>query len=821
MFQNYLKIAFRSVLKNRVFSIINILGLATGIAAFVLLNHYVNFENSYESFLKDTNTIYRVTLDRYANNELATSTAESYPGIGPAMKSDMPEVVDFARLYNAPTKVNVIISNEELPNNPIRLKQKRFMYADSSFLPLFGYKLKDGDVNTALAKPNTAVISESLANVYFGQSDVIGKVLRMQDDQNNDELAEITGVFEDLPENTHLKFDILFSYTTLYGRGDWAPRIFNGSWNQNLMYNYVKLTDQANPEEVAAKLPELVDKYSPNLAERNREDILPMQPMNDIHLHSSYPDEPEMNGSAQGVKAMGLIAIFILVLAWVNYVNLSTAKAAERAKEVGVRKVMGAFKKQLFGQFLLESAIINFSASVIALVFIFLVIPLFNKLTGHSFDFLQIMSVSNIGILILICAVGTVFSGIYPALVLSSFNPVAVLSGKFKSGNSGVLFRRSLVVLQFVTSIGLISATMIVYGQLQFMQNTDIGMEIDQVMVVERPSIAPKDRDQFNSSVDLFRNELTSHTSIQNVSGSLTVPGNTQELKARVKPYNGDVESVVVFRLNSMDYEFIDVFEMELLAGRNFSPDYINDTDTAVIITESASKLLGYESPDDIIGANINIPSWDWSPIVIGVVNDYNQVSLRQSYEPTMFYFEPYRADFFSMRIAGDDIEGAVSHVEKLWKKAFPENPFEYFFLDDYFNKQYANERQFGNMFASFSILAIFIGCLGLFGLSAYTAHQRTKEIGVRKVLGSKIGDIFILLSKEFIYLILIGVVIAIPVTYYFMDNWLETFAYRQSIQWWVFAIAGLAVIFVALLTVSYHTIKAATVNVINSLRYE
>ena len=639
MFRNYLKIAFRSVLKNRVFSIINILGLATGTAAFILLNHYVKFENSYESFLKDTNTIYRVTLDRYANDELATSTAESYPGIGPAMKSDIPEVVDFARLYNAPTKVNVIISNEESPNNPIRLRQKKFMYADSSFLPLFGYELKDGNVNTALAKPNTAVISESLAKVYFGQTDVIGKALRMQDDQNNDELVEITGVFEDLPENTHLKFDILFSYTTLYGRGDWAPRIFNGSWNQNLMYVYVKLSPQADPKAVSDKLPELVNKYSPNLATRNREDVLLMQSIDDIHLHSSYPDEPEINGSAQGVKAMGLIAIFILVLAWVNYINLSTAKAAERGKEVGVRKIMGAFRKQLFTQFLLESAIINFAASVIAIVFIYLAVPLFNTLTGHAFEFTQIVDTANIITLAGLWVIGTVLSGIYPSLVLSSFNPIAVLSGKFKSGNSGVLFRRSLVVLQFVASIGLISSTMIVYGQLQYMQATDIGIAIDQVLVVERPSIAPKDTDQFNSSVDLFRNELTNHASIQNVSGSLTVPGNTQELKARVKPYNGDNESIVVFRLNSMDYEFIDVFEMELLAGRNFSPEYINDTDTAVILTESASKLLGYEKPEDIIGSNINIPSWDWSPIVIGVVNDYNQVSLRQSFEPPMFYF--------------------------------------------------------------------------------------------------------------------------------------------------------------------------------------
>lgn len=820
MLRNYLKIAIRSVLKNRVYSILNILGLATGIAAYILLNNYVNFENSYENFLNEPGTIYRVTLDRYANGELATSTAENYPGVGPAMKDDIPEVEDFARLYNAPTKVNVIISNEENDGGPIRLKQKKFMYADSSFLPLFGYQLVSGDVHSALAKPNTAVISQSLASLYFGESDPIGKTLRMQDDQNNDELAEITGVFEDLPENTHLKFEILFSYSTLYGRGDWAPRIFNGSWNQNLMYVYVKLSEHANPESVLAKMPEVVNKYSPNLAERNREDVMLMQPIEDIHLHSNFPDETEINGSADGVAAMGMIAIFILALAWINYINLATSKAVERAKEVGVRKVMGAFKKQLVGQFLLESAIINFCSATIAVVFVLLATPIFNELTGHSFEISELLNAYSLGVLLIIWLVGTLLSGIYPSLVLSSFKPVAVLSGKLKSGSMGVFLRRALVVFQFIASIGLISSTLIVYGQLEFMKNTNIGMDINQVMVIERPSIAPKDRDQFNSSVDAFRNELTSHKSIQNVSGSVTVPGNTQELKARVKPYGADNESVVVFRLNSMDYNFIDVFDIKLLAGRNFSPEFVNDSDTAVIITESASKQLGYDTPEEIIGKNINIPSWEWSPIVIGVVNDYNQVSLKQSYEPTLFYFEPLRTDFISIKLSGNNIDDAVSHVEEIWRKTFPENPFDYFFLDDYFNRQYVNERQFGKMFGSFSILAIFIGCLGLFGLSAYTAHQRTKEIGIRKVLGSKVGDIFILLSKEFVLLIFIGILLASPLTYYFMDQWLESFAYKQGIQWWVFLIAGLSVVLVTLVTVSYHTIKAARVNPVESLRY-
>jgi putative ABC transport system permease protein len=821
MVRNYLKVAIRSILKNKIFTAINILGLAIGVAAFLLIVQYVSFERSYDTFINDRQSIFRVTLDQYLNNEIGFSSAENYPGVGPAMTADIPGVLGYARLYNLGYKNNVVITYEDAIDQPIKFKLKKFLYADSSFLPMFGYELVKGDVNTALSKPNTAVISERYAKMYFGDAEPLGKLLRLSDDDFNNELSEVTGVIKDLPENTHLKFDILFSYSTLFSRGDWAPGRYNRSWGRKDMYTYVKLDENANPIEIESKLPALIDKYSPGLAARNRKDVMKLQPLEEIHLHSHLAEESEINGDANAVFALELIALFIIVIAWVNYVNLSTAKAVERANEVGVRKAMGAFKSQLMLQFLAESTIINFLAIMVALLFVVLTIPFFNSISGHSFTIAQYFN-PTIGVLVLaLWVVGTLLSGFYPAIVLSSFEPISVLKGKLKSKKGGVLLRRSLVILQFVTSIGMIAATIIVYNQLEFMRNQNIGMDIDQVLVVERPAVLPSDRTQFNANVDAFRNEIKKDGTIPAVSLSITIPGKKREFKAGVNKYGESNDDLIVMRLNSMDYDFLDVFKMELLAGRGFSPDYINDADTAVVISKSASELLGFKTPEDAIGVTISMPIFKLNLIVVGVVNDYNQVSLHQAKEPTLFYCTLYGGEFYSMRVATDNVQDAISHVEESWNKVFPGNPFEYFFLDDFFDRLYDKEQQFGDLFAAFSILAISIGCLGLFGLSAFTAQQRTKEVGIRKVLGSSVGSIFVLLSKEFVYLILIGVLIATPITYYFMDQWLASFASKQPISWWVFPISGLSVILVALVTVSFQTIKAATINPVTSLRYE
>ena len=821
MVKNYLKIALRNILKSKTFSFINISGLSIGIGAFLLILIYVQSEWSYDKFHRNSSSIYRVALAQYLNNELIIASAENYPGVGPALTAEFPEVKGYARLYNMGYKNNLVITYEEAINGPIQFKHRKFLYADSSFLPMFGYEMKYGQAERALQEPFSAVISGEYAKKYFGDEDPIGKMLRLEDDDGNNELAKVTGVFKDLPVNTHLKFDVLFSYKTLYARGDWAPTRYDQTWERKDMYTYVELEKGADPTVLESKFPSIVEKYSPGLAERNRRDVLSLQPLESIHLHSKLAEEAEPNGTASTVYTLTLVAVFILIIAWVNYVNLSTAKAMERAGEVGVRKVMGAFKHQLVRQFLAESAIINLASVLLAILIMALVLPLFNNLSGLALAFLDLFTGEFLGMLVLLWMVGTVLSGLYPAFVLSSFKPAIVLKGKFSKSSKSVFLRKVLVVFQFTTSVALIASTLIVYDQLNYMMDQNIGMNIDRVMVVERPGVAPNDRQAFQSSIDVFRNELLKNGDVSAVSTSLTVPGKKREYKSSVKKYGDTDDNIVTLRLNSMDDQFTSVFEMQVLAGRTFSKDYPNDTDTSVVITASAAKLLGFENVEEAVGQTIAITDFQWNPIIVGVVNDYHQEALQKGLDPIMFFCTYYGGEFYSMRISGDRLNETIAHVNDSWDKAFPGNPFEYFFLNDYFNRQYAYEQKFGSLFTFFAVVAILLGCLGLFGLSAYTAQQKTKEIGIRKVLGSSVNAIFILLSKDFVKLIGIATLVAVPLIYYFMGLWLGTFAHRIDIPVLVFVLAGGAVMIVALITISFQALKAARVNPVDSLRYE
>lgn len=821
MVKNYLKVALRSILKNKIFSFVNILGLAIGIAAFQLIIQYVHFELSYDKFVPGAENIYRVTLEQYLNGELVTASAENYPAAGPAMKDELPEVTSYARLYNMGYKNNLVITYEDGPNGPVKYKHRHFLYADSSFLPMFGYEMVQGDAKTALAEPLSAVISEKYAKMYFGNEDPLGKMLRLQDDDFNDELCKVTGVVKDLPENTHLKFDVLFSYKTLYNRGDWAPGRYDQSWQRKDMYTYVTLAPGAHPEEVEHKLPSIIRKHAPDREVNNRKDILKLQPLVDIHLYSKLADEAEANGNGKNVYSLGLIAFFILLIAWVNYINLATAKAMERAKEVGVRKSIGASKKQLMRQFLIESAILNFVALMLSFAIVALALPLFNATSGISLTFLQLFHPWFLVSCFLIWVVGSLLSGLYPSFFLSSFKPVSVLKGTLRTSGKGSLLRKSLVIFQFVSSVALIAGTIIVYNQLSYMMNQNIGMNIDQVLVVERPGVAPRDRKVYSSNVDVFRDELLKNPDIKGVATSVTIPGKKREYKGGVKRYGRGDADAVTLRINSMDHNFIDVFDMKILAGRPFSPDYTNDPDTSIILTRSAAKLLGFKTPEDAVGQTLAIPDYQWNPIVVGVVNDYHQESLQKAKDPIAFYCTLYGGEFYSLKVGAKNIDQTIAHVEASWEKAFPGNPFEYFFLDDYFDRQYENEQRFGKLAASFAVIAIIVGCLGLFGLSAYTAQQKTKEIGIRKTLGSSNGGIFFLLSKDFIKLIIIAIIIAVPLTYYGMNQWLNGFAYREQISIWIFAAAGGLVILSALVTVSFQTVKAARVNPVDALRYE
>lgn len=821
MLSNFLLTAYRSLRKKKFFTILNIAGLSVGMIVFLLIMQYVYFERSYEKFLPATGDIYRVALEMYQNNELIQTSAENYPGVGPALKQDLPEVISFARLYNMGYKNNVVIAYEDKTGDPVAFKQRQFLYADSAFLPMMGYQLVHGDVRTALAQANSAVVSEQYARMYFGDEDPIGKTLHMRDDDFNNELCKVTGVFKDLPENTHLKFDVLFSYKTLFRRyeGKGLAR-YDQSWKRKDMYTFVQLQHGSNADAFAAKLPGIIDKFNPDLKAQGRKDIFRVQPLESIHLHSSLSEEPEPNGDGRIVQFMLVIGSFVLILAWVNYVNLATARSLDRANEVGVRKVMGAFRIQLMVQFFVEAALVNFIALTIAFVAVWLLLPGFNFISGLSLTAANIFQPWYLQLVTLLWIGGTLLSGFYPALVLASFKPISVLKGKLRNSKGGVLLRKSLVIFQFVISAALIAGTLVVNKQLDYMMKQDIGMNIDQVLVIERPG-AQDNREDFPSKVEVFRNELAAFPSVKGITSSLTIPGKQREYRADVKPYGGSSDQSISARVNSMDYDFIEVFGMKLLAGRNFSKNYPHDSDTSVILTESAVKMLGYKSNEEIIGRTIDIENFEWQPIVVGVVNDYHQVSFKKMLDPTVFYCTVTSPEFFSIKVNAVDMEKTIAGVEASWNKVFPGNPFEYFFLDDFFNQQYRNEQRFGNLFSVFSALAIVIGCLGLFGLSAFTAAQRTKEIGIRKALGSSEQSIFILVSSDFVKLVVIAVLLSIAPTYYIMNQWMEGYAFQTGISWTVFVWAGVGVLLISVLTVSFQTLKAARTNPVKALRYE
>ncbi len=821
MLSNYFKTALRSLLKSKFFTILNLAGLSLGLIAGMLILLYVHNEHTYDQFLKDSDQLYRVQLDRYINDELSISSAESFPGIGPVLQEEFESVEAYARLYNMGYKNNIVITWENPAGDPIKFKHRKFLYADASFLPMMGYEVVAGSLESALKLPNTAVLTESMAKKYFGDAPAIGKMIRLQDDDFNDELCEVTAVLKDLPQNTHLKFDVLFSYSTLFSRGDWAPERYGSTWERKDMYTYLKLKKGSSVEQLSAQFPPLFDLYNPELKEQNRRDEIQLQAVTDIHLHSNLAEEPEANGNAMLVNFLGVLGIIVLVIAWINYVNLSTAHAMDRATEVGVRKVMGAFKNQLIFQFLTESLLINLMAIVLSIVSIWFLLPVFNEFTGLNFIFLEIITVQSVGVVVAIWIIGSLLSGLYPAFALSAFKPVKVLKGKFSNSGGASLLRKILVTIQFTSSGALIIGTIIVYSQVNFLLNQDIGMDISQVLVVERPGISSEDRNEFMANVDAFRAEILQSPNIESVSGSLTIPGKKREYKAGVKPFGSNNDKLVTLRLNSMDYSFIETFGMELLAGRGFSEAHNDAEVTRVVLSKKASELLGYNDLENIIGEKISIPAFQMDAEVVGVVNDYAQESLKKSQDPMIFYFNPYGVEFYSMKLNSDNITPTLAHIESVWNKVFEGNPMDYFFLDDYFNRQYQAEQRFGSLFGVFAVMAIVVGCLGLFGLTAHTVRQKTKEMSVRKVLGASEVQVFIQLTQNLIALLLLSIVLSSGTMYYIMNYWLNTFATKIELPLWAFAAAGATLLGVALATISVQTIRAAKINPAISLKSE
>lgn len=803
MIRNYFKTAFRNLLKHKGFSVINISGLALGIAACLLLLQYVRLEKSYDDFHVNGDRIFRVQQDRYNYGKLSTRWAAGAAGIGPDVKAAIPEVESFAKLVKAE---GVVSYRNEF------FREEKMYYANDAFLPMFSYRVIKGKASGALAEPNTAVITESAARKYFGDADPMGKIFSLN--KRND--FRITAVVADMPENTHLKFEVLLSFETyvkLYGPSA------NTTWNWDGFFTYLLLKPGADPARVESKMAALIDrKFGKELREGHAGLVLHLQPLRDIHLNSNYMMEAEVNGNGQAVRFLSIIAVFIMVIAWINYINLSTARSLERAREVGVRKVLGSFRAQLMRQFLFESFLINFLAVLLAVGLIVLTLPMFSSLAGRPMRLDLFSEPSFWQTLLVIFIGGTFLSGSYPAFILSSFRPVEVLKGRLARTAHGSFLRQALVVIQFSASVALLVGTYSVFTQLKYMESQDLGVQVDQTLVLRGPGVTDS---TYAEKLNTFKTEMLTIPGITRVSASTEVPGNKVDWNAGgIRLVGSDPDKTNQYRVIGIDYDFVDAYGLKVLKGRNFSRKFATDPQ-AVLFNEAAVKLMGFNRPEEAINRKIDF--WGEQYTIVGVVSNHHQESLREDFDALIFRLIPDTENFYSvkMSVSNNNWKDAIEAARTKWAAIFPGNPFEYFFLDDHFRQQYQSDRQFGKTFGLFAALAIIVACLGLSGLVSFVTTQRTKEIGIRKVLGAGIPGIVVLLTRDFIKPVLLSFAIATPVTWYFLNDWLGNYAFRIGITPWMFIVPAMAILLIAVITCSIQTVRAAAANPVKNLRTE
>ena len=804
-------------MKSKVFSFINIAGLSIGMAACLLILQYVSFQLSFDRFNKNADDIYRVTNDRYQNGKLIQHGTITYSAIGKAMQDDFPEVVNHTRVR---PEFGIFINGDK------KLGDQYGYAVDNSFLDMFSYKLSAGNKSNALTEPNTIILSETLARSMFDVKNnnfqqLIGKTIQL----NNDAPYKITAICKDAPENYHLDFNFLMSYVSLYsGQYPWKQADYD--FTDSDFWHYIQLKHGTDYQVLQSKLEAFSQRHFQGNKVSGSVEKFYLQPLTKAHLYSDYEYEIGNTASATVVWSMLIIASLIIIIAWVNYINLATAKSVERAKEVGVRKVAGATKWQLVKQFLTESFIINIIALLIALLLVTLVQSSFNTLIQHhlSLSYLFHNGLNGFNVITLLIAIittGIFISGFYPAFVLSSFKPILVLKGKFITSGRGIFLRKILVVGQFAITIMLIIGSLVVYKQMSFVSKQNLGMNLSQILVVKPPILTGWDS-TFISKENSFKNELKQLPHIQSASVIGRTPGVEMARTFDVRRTDVNTDNKLSMRNTSVDADFINVFNIKLLAGRNFvNTDFNPDWNKLhnVILNEYAVKQFGFNSNKDAIGKSIKFFGRNWD--IIGIINDFHQKSLRYPVEPTLFLPSYGTDNPICIKAETKDVTSTINAIKAKYASFFPGNYFDYYFLDEHFNRQYADDQLFGEVFAIFSGFAIFIACIGLLGLSLFATAQRTKEIGIRKVLGASVSNIILLLSKDFIKLVVVAFVIASPVSWFIMHGWLQNYAYRINISWWLFLAAGLLAVMIALATISFQAIKAAIANPVKSLRSE
>ena len=805
MIKNFFKIAVRNLLKHKTYTLINIAGLAVGLASCIIIILFISYELSYDKFHDNSENIYRVNAKgKVANNEF--NLAVVGPPVAKALLNDFPEVTNTVRIQGSQNMLIRTGNKNFVENN--------FIWADSSFFQFFSYQLILGDANKVLADPHTVVLTKSTALKYFGRIDVLGTILEFEDFTP----YKITGICADPPDNAHFKFDILASLESL----DYDDRDI---WLAHSFTTYIMLSDGFNHQNLEAKFPKCIEKYigpqlqssiGSSLEEFRKNGGLyeyHLQPLTDIHLHSNLEAELQPNGDIAYVYIFSLIAFFILAIACINFMNLSTARSLTRAREIGIRKVLGSNFGQLIRQFLSESILLTAISMIIAIALAYLFMPFFNGIAAKQYPFTLFTHWYNILIIIFSVLIVGTLAGIYPAIYLSSFQPINVLKTSLTSVGKGSFLRKALVVFQFGVSIILIIGTVIVNSQLNFVQEKNLGWSKDHVLVINRAWAV-------ENNEEAIRNELLKNPNINTYSSSWAVPGRINNSFLVWNPETPRGTHHLISGMNvKKDYE--KVYDLKVLKGRFFSDEFLSDS-TAVILNETAVKTLGLADP---IGKKItfpgNVPNEDFYLTVIGVVKDFHFESLHQKIRPLVISYLRGQPGFVSLKIAPNNIKATVDYISSVWSKFIPDKPFEYFFIDEDFARLYDNEMRTSKIFTSFSVLAIFIACLGLFGLATFTTIQKNKEIGIRKTLGASVTAIVYLLSKEFSKWVLFANIIAWPIAFYFMKKWLEGFEYRIEISPFSFIAAGAGALIIALATVIYQALKAAYSNPIKSLRQE
>jgi putative ABC transport system permease protein len=800
MFKNYLKIAFRSLKKHKGYSFINISGLAIGMAVCVLISMWILNELSYDKFHEKSDRICRITMDIEIGGTLHTPV--SLTAAGPALVEDFAEVITAARI-DRPRRVSIKHEDKTYEEAGVG-------FAENAIFEILSFPFVSGDPKTALEAPHSVVITESMAEKYFGDEAPLGKILRF----NNEADFSVTGVIKDIPPNSHFRFNMLRSFQTLIAEGD----VRDDMWFDIRFYTYLLLDEFTDPEQLEQKLPGFIDKHIGEAMKATGGSAkLFLQPLKKIHLYSDFERDISANSDITYVYLFSAIAIFILLIAGINFVNLSTARSATRAQEVGMRKTLGAIRSRLIGQFLGESMIHSLLAMGLAIVFIKLSLSYFNSVFDNELALDFFRTPWLLALFLGMAVIVGVFAGSYPAFVLSSFPPVHVLKGLLKAGGSHSRLRKILVVFQFSISIALIAATIVVYKQITFMKTKELGFNKEHVVII--PGMSESLRKSYRS----IRSELLSLSGVVDVGASDLVPSRGH-LVAPFLPEGFADDQVLAMDYLDVDAHYIPTMDIAIAAGRNFSEDLATDPDESVLINETAAKKIGWEEP---VGKRFvfrpppNSGGEVFYVSVIGVVKDFHMQSLREKIEPLIIFYDYDSLLTLSIRIAPDNIPHTMGLIEKKWKELEPDRPFQYLFLDDSFDSQYRQEERLRTITFYFSFLAVLIGCLGLFGMASFTAEQRTKEIGIRKVLGASVPGIIRLLAKEFMLLVILANLIALPVAYFAMNRWLQGFAYRMDIHAWVFVLSAALSLTIALVTVSYQAVRAALANPVDSLRYE